>query len=74
MIKNRIAKLEKLSSHNKTHRISQQDCLVMTDYEGCTPETCKHGCWLSESEYNAYMKQNGHLITEWEADKGGCHA
>jgi hypothetical protein len=69
MIKNRITKLEKLSSHNKTHRVGQHDCLVMNDFELCTAEMCRYGCWLSESEYKAYMKQNEHLITEWDADE-----
>ena len=61
----RITALEKASSKNKTHYISNADCAVITNFKGCTVETCQHGCWFTEDEYNKYMAENKHRAFEW---------
>ena len=68
-IKHRLNKLEKLSPESKTHQISQQDCFILNGDEDCTPETCRHGCWMTESEYKTYMNQNSDMISEWVQDE-----
>ena len=62
----RIKALEKASPKNKTHYISNADCAAMTNFKGCTVETCQHGCWFTEDEYNKYMSEHKHLISEWK--------
>lgn len=62
----RINALEKASSKNKTHYISNADCAAITNFKGCTVETCQNGCWFTEDEYNKYMAEHKHLISEWE--------
>ena len=62
----RITALEKASSKNKTHYISNADCAAMTDFKGCTVESCQYGCWFTEAEYNKHVAENKHRTSEWK--------
>lgn len=56
MLRRRLEKIQRQSPENLTHKISQQDCLVLMQFEPCSPETCLCGCWMTEEEYKQRVK------------------
>lgn len=61
----RITALEKASSKNKTHYISNADCAVVSNWQGCAAQTCRNGCWFTEDEYTKRIAETKHLNSQW---------